>query len=265
MSKQTKQPLDALLEAASREALSDILALAETDCGETVSKEEEKQIILLCRSRQMVMRRRKKRKVVLIACIAALLSILVSCVAIPTVREKIWQIVLDWSDDGQSVKIDFVPADDPDCSTSTDPSVTTSQDPSATTTVEPTDQPDAPTVTPPTSIEELNAPSYIPKGYAIIDAYHLRKSYMLTYCNTKGENVLTFKQTIINADSWGDAAEATVTNIEINGLNAVLITYADQPNVYNLYWQDNQYRYNIHGLVESYDELIKMATSVAVK
>lgn len=265
MSKQTKQPPDALLEAASREALSELLALAETDCGETVSKEEKEQIILLCRSRQMATRRRKRRKILLIACVAALLSVLVSCVAIPTVREKLWQIVLDWSDDGQSVKIDFVPADDQNQGASTDPAVTASNDPSGTTTVQPTDEPDTPAVTPPTSIEEVNAPSYIPEGYTVAETYQSRKMYMLSYYNAEGEDVLTFAQIIVTADSEGDAAEATATNIKINGLNAVLFTYADQPNVYNLYWQDDQYRYNIYGLFQSYDELIKMATSVAVK
>jgi hypothetical protein len=118
-------------------------------------------------------------------------------------------------------------------------------------------------VKPPKYIEEVNVPSYMPTGYTS-NSTLTKKAFMMDYYNQIGENVITFKQRIISSGSEGDAEEGTANEITINGFQAIVISYADHPNEYVLYWQDNQYRYSIHGYFEDYDELIRMATSVKV-
>lgn len=232
MNKISNEKLDLLWAMASDEFVKDILNEAAPTESDVKPDDHTRNRIL----RQIRKNHRKTKlrigwkvlRIAMVACLAAAALALVACMAFPTVREAIWKVVLEWGD--ESVKIDFVPADDPDYSTSTDPSVTTSNDPIVTTTVEPTDEPDTPIVTPPTSIEEINIPGYMPVGYTVTSNI-LRKSYMLDYYNADGESVITFKQTLINAESWGDAEEGTAANITINGLNAILITNAT--NNYN--------------------------------
>ena len=113
----------------------------------------------------------------------------------------------------------------------------------------------------PKRIETIYAPSYMPQGWTT-ESVILRTNYMLVFYNQAGEYTITYNQMTISSKSHADAETGTATELTINGFTAVLFTYEDTPNLYNLYWQDNQYKYCIMGYVETVDELILMAESV---
>lgn len=228
----------------------------------TIDEFTENKILRMIRRDHRRTQTRKTWKVfrtLLVACLILATLALAACMTLPTVREAIWQVVLDWGD--ESVKINFVPPNDAD---STNPAVTTVDTPANTTTTEPSDPPEPPASEPPTSIEEVNIPSYVPEKYTV-QSSSMRKVYTMMYFNSTGDSVITFQQMIITSGSEGDATEGTATNVIVNGINAVLLTFEDQPNAYILYWQDHQYRYTINGYFESYADLLRMAESVAVK
>lgn len=260
--------LDLIWMFAADEYVKDLIRESRVPHPDAVMDEAtEARILRMIRKDHHRQKRRQAWKIVRIALVACLILAtlaLAACVAIPTIREAIWKVVLEWDD--ESVKINFVPADDPDY---TNPSVTTTDQPSdgpttTTTTTKPTDEPEPPVVEAPTSIKEVNIPSYVPSGYTVQSSAS-RKVYMVTYYDSEGNVAATFQQMTISYGSKGDAEEGTAIDVIVNGLNAVLITYADQPNIYLLYWQDSQYKYSLHGSFESYDELVKMANSVTVK
>lgn len=114
---------------------------------------------------------------------------------------------------------------------------------------------------PPKSIEKVMIPGYMPVGWTV-ESTVVKKSFMLDYYNSSGENVITYRQRIIGSGSEADGEGATATEIKINGWNGVLLTYEDVPMEYVLYWQDTQYRYSIHGKFDSLAQLLQMAESV---
>ncbi len=255
--------LDILWTLAADEYVKDLIRESRVPHPDTVIDEwtEGKILRMIRKERNRTKRRHvwKYLRIALVACLVLATLALAACMAFPTVREAIWQVVLDWGD--ESVKIQFVPAEDPDYNNA---AVTTSSDPAGTTTTDSSDEPDEPIPEPPTSIQEINIPSYVPAGYTV-QSKTMRKAYIVDYLNSNGAVVATFKQMTFSAGSEGDATEGIATDVEVNGLNAVLFTYQDSPNVYQLYWQDTQYKYCIYGNFESYEELLRMANSVTVK
>lgn len=259
--------LDLIWALAAEEYVKDLILESRKPQADAVIDEyTEKKILRMIRKDDRHRRYGNVRSVfryVLVACLIAATLALAACMAHPTIREAIWKVFLEWGD--ESVKISFVPPNDTDSAHTTqlaDPAVTT-VDTSASTT-EPSDPPEPPTPEPPTSIEEVNMPGYVPEKYAVQSSM-TRKVYKLSYFNTDGEEVITFRQMTFSSGSEGDATEGIATDVIVNGLNAVVFTFEDDPKAYMLYWQDNQYRYSISGSFESYDDLLKMAESVEVK
>ncbi len=261
--------LDLIWTLAADEYVKDLICESRVSRADAVMDAwTENKILRMIRKEHNRTKRRKLWKVVriaLVACLTVATLAFAACMAFPTVREAIWKVVLQWGD--ESVKIEFVPSDDPDY---TSPAGTTTDVSAGITTTELSDPstqpdpPDQPVVEPPTSIEEVNVPAYVPAGYTV-ESTGTRKTHTLMYYNAAGEIMITFKQMTVSFGSEGDAQDGIATDVTINGMNAILITYEDQPNAFLLYWQDAQYKYNIHGYFESYDELIELANSVAVK
>lgn len=264
----TNSKLDLIWTIAAEEYVQDLVRESRIPQEDAVMDEWTRaRILRMIRKEHNRTKRRpiwKALRIALVACLVLATLALAACIALPTVREAIWKVVLEWGD--ESVKINFVPADDPDDSSAalitTDPATSTT----TVTTTEPTDEPDPepPAVEPPSSIQEVNIPGYVPAGYTV-QSKIMRKVYIVDYANANGDVVITFKQMTITSGSEGDSQEGNPTDIIVNGLNAVLITYADNPNLYVLYWQDSQYRYSISGAFESQNELLQMAASVQVK
>lgn len=264
----TNSKLDLIWTIAAEEYVQDLVRESRIPREDAVMDEWTRaKILRMIRKEHNRTKRRpiwKALRIALVACLVLATLALAACIALPTVREAIWKVVLEWGD--ESVKINFVPADDPDDSSAalitTDPATSTT----TVTTTEPTDEPDPepPAVEPPSSIQEVNIPGYVPAGYTVQSSAS-RKVYMVSYYDTEGNVSFTFKQTTIPLGSEGDSQEGNPANIIVNGLNAVLITYTDNPNLYVLYWQDSQYRYSIYGTFNNQSELLQMATSVQVK
>ena len=178
-----------------------------------------------------------------------------ACMAFPRIREAIWKAIVEWHDDYVAIK--FVPIESEDSNAST-------SKPAETHSTDTPDKPNDPIILPPTSIEEVNVPEYMPMGYTT-ESTLMDRVFILNYFDEKGAFVFSYRQMVIDLGNEGDAEEGVSTETMINGLSAVVITYDDEPNVYNLFWQDSQYCYNIYGYFEEYNELIEFATSVEVK
>ena len=257
--------LDAILALASVEYMKDAKKeFLTTTMNVQASPEVRRKVMRKIRTEEHQPIRQKffrGIRIALVACLILASLALAACMAIPTIREAIWRVVLEWNDD--YVAIQFVPSDDPKYTNHTNALHTTTKAPE-TTTPEPDNEPDKPIVTPPTSIEKVNVPSYMPAGYTTKSSLE-SSTYRLSYYNESGVMEVIYRQAVIGMLSLGDAENGVATEISINGLNAILVTYSDDENVYNLYWQDNYYCYNIYGYFDTYDQLIRMATSVAVK
>ena len=251
--------LDAIMSLATAEYVKELNEeFLNAECAFEVSYTTKQRILRMIRKDKFRTNHRKTRTVFKYIMVAALIAATVAftaCMALPRIREAIWKAVLDWHD--EYVSIQFVPA------TTEDPNASANKpsDPNSTDTNE---KPNDPIIVPPTSIEEVNVPSYMPMGYRS-ESTLMERTYTANYFDKNNAFMFCYTQMIIDSDSKGDGEEGTATEITINGLSAIVLTYSDEPNVYTLYWQDQQYRYRIYGYFEDYNELIRIATSVDVK
>ena len=62
-----------------------------------------------------------------------------------------------------------------------------------------------------------------------------------------------------------DNENANVSMISINGFEAVLVEYYDNPNNYTVVWQDNNYSYTVLGEFSSQSELRKFAEGLKIE
>lgn len=223
-----------------------------------ISEQTDRKILRMIRKENHRTSRQQAWKIarfVMVACLIAATIAFTACMAIPRIRQAIWKAVLDWKDD--YVVVDFVPAD----KDNNKPALTSAADPATTSSV---DTPDKPTPEVPVTVEEINLPSYMPLGYST-QSSHEPGMFVLEYYNSDGDIAFAYRQTIIDTNDIANATGADAADITINGFNAVLFTYPNSPGDYILFWQDNQYRYSLTGTFESYDELIRIASSVEVK
>ncbi len=191
-------------------------------------------------------------KYLMLAVLIAATVAFTACMALPRIREAIWKIMLEWHD--EYVSVQFVPATEDSHASANKPSDSTNT----------TEKTNDPTIVLPLSIEEINIPKYMPIGYTTKSSI-TESIFRLSYYDENDSFIFSYHQMVIGFNSTADSENGTLSEIEINGLNAVVIAYSDDPNVYCLYWQDNQYRYRIYGYFEDYNELIRLASSVDVK
>jgi hypothetical protein len=120
-------------------------------------------------------------------------------------------------------------------------------------------------VQPPESIERVKIPNYYPSAFKTVKGHRLDFCLQLSFYDADGNFAGSYSQVIIDMNSYADAEGATATDIVINGFAGVLFTYAEEPGVYSVYWQDSEYRYHIYALFDSYEDAIRMAESVPVR
>lgn len=108
------------------------------------------------------------------------------------------------------------------------------------------------------TVDEVRIPSYQPVGMDITNNSDLPKYCMLCYYNRDGEEIAHFKQAPIYGKLQLPAG--TVEMVQFAGRNMVRVSYAWDPDVYDLYWDDGEYRYQLWG----YDEelLLKLVESM---
>lgn len=259
MNDYTSDRLDSILTLAATEyakKLTDEFSSAKPDFE--MSEATERRIMRMIRKDKHRTSRKNAWRIVkyiMVACLIVATVAFTACMAISRIRQAIWKAIVEWHDD--CVSVQFVPNETDANDTWTSVSTDTTSDTLSTA----ADSPNVPLLT---TIEEVNMPSYMPVGYTTTSII-MGKSFTLSYFDESGAWVFTFNQMVVDADSKGDCREGKFTETTVNGLDAIVITYDDQPNVYTLYWQDSQYRYNIYGYFEDYNELIRFVESVEVK
>lgn len=107
------------------------------------------------------------------------------------------------------------------------------------------------------SIEEVRAPSDVPYDVYVVDRSSLPKYCLVSYYRD-GEEVAYFKQSPIYGNLQLPAG--SVELIEFAGRNVVRVKYTGAPDVYDLYWDDGEYRYQLWGTDE--ELLLKLAESI---
>ena len=119
--------------------------------------------------------------------------------------------------------------------------------------------------TPPDVLHCVKLPKYCPTAFAKLWGKNIGRMFQLVLYDTKDNYSGTFTQTIIKANSFADAEGAIATEVVINGFDGVVLTYANEPGVYAVYWQDHEYRYHIYALFDSMEDALRMAESVDVR
>lgn len=259
MNTYTCDNLDAILTLAATEyakKLTDEFLSAKPDFD--ISEPSEQRIMRMIRKdKHRTSRKNAWRiaKYIMVACLIAATVAFTACMAIPRIRQAIWQAIVDWHGDYVSIKFVPIETDALDAATII-PSDAIAERASFT--------PTALSTVPPESIVEVNVPSYTPIGYTTKSTTK-EGIFMLNYYDECNAFAFTYRQMVVDSESKSNAEAGASAQMTINGMNAIVFTYADQPNVYSLYWQDRQYRYNIYGYFEDYTQLIRLATSVDVK
>lgn len=119
--------------------------------------------------------------------------------------------------------------------------------------------------TPPDVLYTVKLPGYCPAAFTKLQGKSIGRMFRLVLYDAAGNYSGTFTQTIIEANTLADAEGATVTDVVINGFEGIVLTYATEPGVYAVYWQDHEYRYHIYALFDSMEEALRMAESVDVR
>lgn len=202
---------------------------------------------------------RRSLRLIGVTAILILSLAFVACMSVPKVRQAIWEAVVELYED--HVSIDFAdPYSEPGADRNPPASAVTSVAGSA----DSDKSAIAPQQDPPKTIVETNAPTYVPEGYEMSECA-TDKLYIADYFSSSTNTMYSFTQSIIQESHYdGNSEECNLSEIQFNGLTALLITYTAS-NEYSLYWQDSQYQYRLFGQFESYDQLIQIATSVSIK
>ena len=173
-------------------------------------------------------------KTVLVASLILISILLTACVCIPTIREKVFGPVIRW------YKEYFV----------VDYTATTPETPEE--------------FTPPTTIENRAILTYIPMGcYAEYVEDDLDTSKMVIIFDDNGNILFVFDQyTIYEEVMTNNTDGCVVTNLYINGHEAMLIEYPMEVTDYMLIWSDGIYKYYLYGYAANSEDIIKIGQGV---
>ncbi len=106
-------------------------------------------------------------------------------------------------------------------------------------------------------IEEVRAPTYRPSGVTVLDESDLPYHYQLNF-EKNGVPIARFKQSPIYGSL--QLPEGNVELMQFAGLNVVRVSREWEPDTYDLYWDDGEYRYQLWGTDE--ELLLKLAGSI---
>ena len=169
--------------------------------------------------------------------------------AVPELREAVFEVVIEWHDD--YIAIHFEPSDR-DQHESTDPSSVSeviSESESLYT-----------EIPPPTEIETVMKPTYIPEGVEEDIVLNTMASVVIDYY-LEDDLVLSYIQTLFSdKDKLFDNNTNITYNVEINGNSAVVLEYEVSGQA--IIWTDGAYYYYVHSMTMDLNELIKVASSV---
>lgn len=120
----------------------------------------------------------------------------------------------------------------------------------------------------PEHLEQIAEATYLPEGYYSEKSDPTLFQITVVYYDAKGNPKILFNQSVLAPDGGGpmvDNENANVSMISINGFEAVLVEYYDNPNNYTVVWQDNNYSYTVLGEFSSQSELMKFAEGLKIE
>lgn len=182
------------------------------------------------------------RKVLIRIAVAlmALMSLgFLTVMAVPDLREAVFEVVIEWYDNYVSVRFEKAEED-------------------RTSTHEPDESHSV--IVPPTKIEKVMKPTYIPEG-AEEDVVANNKFIVVTDYYLEDDLVLSFTQTLYsNKEKLLDNNTGDFYNIDINSYSAV--AFALERNGCAIIWTDGNYYYYAQSYLFDIEDIRKIALSV---
>ena len=185
----------------------------------------------------------------------ALMSVgFLTVMAVPDLRETVFEAVVEWYENYVSIR--FEPSggennehtDTKSSTTSASSEITGESDISNT------------VITPPTKIEKVMKPTYIPEGAEEDIVMNNKSSVVIDYF-LGDDLILSFSQTIFDdREKLFDNIGLNACEIVIDGYKAVAFEYETEG--YAIIWTDGEYYYQVCSTTIDKDELIKVASSV---
>ncbi len=166
-------------------------------------------------------------KVLLIALITMSLFFMIS-MAIPQIREAIFNTIVEWYEDYFVITYEQKNTDD--------------------------------NAAPPNTIEVVRKPTYVPEG--AVESKIETKSYCIIYYYIEDTLICKYYQTIMsNKSLYFDNQAENTSKIDINGTIGYLIECESIPNLI-VSWTDKKYVYVLENMELPIEELLKMAESI---
>ena len=232
MNECTFDRLDALISLGAR-SLVDKEAGAflqmESDCE--INSKIRRKVERMIRGYQNKEKIHKIIKPVRIAGVACLICISITftaCVSIPKIREAMWNAVVEWYDEYIAVRFNKGNSENilPE---------------------------------PPETIDEINAPCYMPDGYSASSS-KTRFMFSQEYYDQDGEYAYSFIQSLQDRKIlYIDETSDNLVVVDINGVEGMLVVDED---ITSVVWQDGKYLYAIQGTFTAQEELLHICKSV---
>ena len=197
---------------------------------------KKKRIINKYKRRPAVMKFKKVMSVVSAACFVIVLSLGISVVSVSSLRNAVWNAIVEWYEDFITVR--YGVGDDDYLQDSR-----------------------AVAVTPPISIETVKKPTYLPEGVEEKVVSEGKIKVLFQYFDNNNY-AFSYAQTILKEkDKYFDNETVRIKEINVDQNKYLLIEYVDKSEKI-LLWDDKTYIYEIMFSGDNLDEMIKIAQSV---
>lgn len=205
---------------------------------------------LLAKERATARKRLIRRRVVAVLIAAALLA-LTACMSIPTVREKLYKIVITYYDEFfsyMSVPVETDEVTQPITEVDSDPVNETHR---------------SETTKPNEFVFEKRLPSYLPAGYELYMDDSAAQVVRLYYFNADAGSIVQYEQSVIGTTKYEVNSEnAQIQKTLIHGNEGIVsIKVTEDCTEITLVWNDGIYDYSIDTTL-TLEETIKIAESI---
>ncbi len=238
-------------------------AFLETDISDVVisdrARERAEKIFADAEAETIIKRRATRRRVAIIL-VAAIISALTACIAIPKVREKLYEIVITYHDKYLSVQSEPVTNETTE---ETDSFVIANETYADSSDNDTADSTAGATVSLSDNEFVKRIPTYIPEGYELFLDDSTNNSVGIDYFNISNGSMINYQQTPIGVlANYIDSEDSSLESIKISEFSGIYTIKTFNDNIkLTLFWNDSAYDYLIESTL-SLDELIKIAESI---
>ena len=199
-------------------------------------------------------RKRFLRKRIAIAVIAAVVAALTACMSIPTIREKLYEIVITYHDKYFTYKSEPIDTGETEADTFTT-SDNGDTEPLSTESTPSTESPSAEFVT--------KRPTYIPEGYELYMDLSTDLTTHIIFFNTHDGSMVSYEQYFVGKGIYDfDYDEVDLNEISIGKYKGfVTIKLTESVEEVSLLWNDGVYDYFVNAAL-SLEETLKIAESI---